>query len=132
MVDIGTSSVRAGYAGDDTPKAIIPTSYGYIPQNADGDVAMAEAPTEAGDDARTKNAKAKLYLGQHGPSIWRAGMEIGNPMRDGLSACFVSGHGCEVGSINNSTRLGSYIPPHLACARGRYALQPSGAPHPGH
>ncbi|KZP24664.1 Actin/actin-like protein, partial [Athelia psychrophila] len=84
VVDIGTSSVRAGYAGDDTPKAIIPTSYGYIPQNADGDVAMAEAPTEAGDDARTKNAKAKLYLGQHGPSIWRAGMEIGNPMRDGL------------------------------------------------
>ncbi|KAF7965877.1 hypothetical protein HWV62_41160 [Athelia sp. TMB] len=79
VVDIGTSSVRAGYAGDDTPKAIIPTSYGYIPQIPDGDIAMADA-----GDGTAPSKNAKLYLGQHGPSIWRAGMEIGNPMRDGL------------------------------------------------
>ena len=83
MVDIGTSSVRAGYAGDDTPKAIIPTSYGYIPQIPDGDVAMADA-----GDGTAPSKNAKLYLGQHGPSIWRAGMEIGNPLRDGLSAYY--------------------------------------------
>ena len=29
---------------------------------------------------------AKLYIGQHGPSVWRAGMEMGNPISDGLSA----------------------------------------------
>ena len=35
MLDIGTSSIRAGYAGDDTPKAIIPTSYGYTEEISD-------------------------------------------------------------------------------------------------
>lgn len=65
VVDIGTSSVRAGYAGDDTPKAVISSYYGYKPTAGDPD--------------------AKLYLGQNGPSIWRDGMEIANPMRDGLS-----------------------------------------------
>ncbi|KIO00756.1 hypothetical protein M404DRAFT_16358 [Pisolithus tinctorius Marx 270] len=64
VVDIGSSSVRAGYAGDDTPKAVVSSYYGY--------------KTTAGD------SDAKLYLGQHGPSIWRPGMEIGNPWRDGL------------------------------------------------
>ncbi|KAG6332297.1 hypothetical protein ID866_6792 [Astraeus odoratus] len=64
VVDIGTSSVRAGYAGDDTPKAVVSSYYGY--------------KTTVGD------SDAKLYLGQHGPSIWREGMEISNPLRDGL------------------------------------------------
>lgn len=83
VIDFGTSSTRAGYAGDDTPKTIIPTSYGYKPQTPDDDVSMAEA----GDDETTKPNKknVKLFLGQHGPSIWRENMEIGNPMRDGLS-----------------------------------------------
>ncbi|KAI6099856.1 actin family [Pisolithus thermaeus] len=64
VVDIGSSSVRAGYAGDDTPKAVVSSYYGY--------------------KATTGDSDAKLYLGQHGPSIWREGMEIGNPWRDGL------------------------------------------------
>jgi actin-like protein 6A len=78
---MGTSSIRAGYAGDDTPKAIIPTSYGYKSQTSDGDVSMAEE----GEDGEAKKKNAKLFLGQHGPSIWRDQMEIGNPLREGLS-----------------------------------------------
>jgi len=80
VVDIGTSSIRAGYAGDDTPKAIIPTSYGFKLKASDGDVAMGEA----GEDGEAKKKDAKLFLGQHGPSIWRDQMEIGNPLREGL------------------------------------------------
>jgi len=80
VVDIGTSSIRAGYAGDDAPKAIIPTSYGFKSKTSDGDVAMAEA----GEDGEAKKKDAKLFLGQHGPSIWRDQMEIGNPLREGL------------------------------------------------
>ncbi|KAL4076536.1 actin family, partial [Scleroderma yunnanense] len=64
VVDIGSSSVRAGYAGDDTPKAVISSYYGYKATAGDSD--------------------AKLYLGQNGPTVWRDGMEIGNPLRDGL------------------------------------------------
>lgn len=83
VIDIGSSSVRAGYAGDDTPKAIVPTSYGYKSQPSDGDVDMADAGEESVEQAKKKNAK--LFLGQHGPSIWRDRMEIGNPLNEGLS-----------------------------------------------
>ena len=33
---------------------------------------------------------AKMFVGQDGPSIYREGMEVGNPMKDGLSAYFHS------------------------------------------
>ena len=89
MVDIGSSSVRAGYAGDDTPKGIIPTYYGYkhtASVDAEGDMSMGETGEDAG--VVSKPGNATVYLGQHGPSIWREGMEIANPMREGLSTSF--------------------------------------------
>ncbi len=84
VVDIGSSSLRAGYAGDDTPKAIIPTSYGYIKAADDGDFAMADV-----NDAEIapKPKLAKSYIGQSGPSVWRSGMEVANPTKGGLSEC---------------------------------------------
>ncbi|KAF9008686.1 actin-like protein Arp4p [Cyathus striatus] len=81
VVDIGSSSVRAGYAGDDTPKAVIPTSYGYHIATSDEDVQM-----EGAEAAETTNKPklANMYVGQSGPSIWRPDMEVGYPMIDGL------------------------------------------------
>lgn len=81
VIDIGTSSLRAGYAGDDTPKAIIPSSYGYHPANPEADVTM----SENADNAEPGNKFAQIFIGQNGPSVWRAGMEIGNPLVDGMS-----------------------------------------------
>ncbi|THV03307.1 actin-related protein Arp4p [Dendrothele bispora CBS 962.96] len=75
VLDIGTSSTRAGYAGDDTPKAIIPTSYGVVP-SPDTDAQM-------GDTNQTAERR-QVYLGHSGPSLWRANMEIHNPIVDGL------------------------------------------------
>ncbi|KAI0303141.1 actin-like protein Arp4p [Russula brevipes] len=86
VLDIGSSTLRAGYAGDDTPKAIIPTSYGFVPVTRDGDVPMSEASTEA--EPASPKEESKLYLGQHGPSVWREGMQIGNPMSEGLITDF--------------------------------------------
>lgn len=83
MVDIGSSSLRAGYAGDDTPKAIIPTTYGYQFSPPDEDAPM----DVEGGDARLKPRSAKLFIGQSGPSMWRSGMEVDNPMVEGLSMC---------------------------------------------
>ena len=83
VIDIGSSSVRAGYAGDDTPKAIFPSSYGYHLVDPDEDAAM--AGTEEGAESNPKPKHAKLCIGQHGPSIWRSGMAVGNPSIDGLS-----------------------------------------------
>jgi actin-like protein 6B len=84
VLDIGTSTLRAGYAGDDTPKAIIPTSYGFVPVTRDGDVSMTEAADTEGEPAPPKE-ESKMYMGQHGPSVWREGMQIGNPLSEGLS-----------------------------------------------
>ncbi|KAF8803902.1 actin-related protein Arp4p [Phlegmacium glaucopus] len=82
VIDIGTSSLRAGYAGDDTPKAIISTSYGYHNAPPDADVVMSDNLENAEATARPKFAK--IYIGQSGPSVWREKMEIGHPLVDGL------------------------------------------------
>ncbi|KAI0752247.1 actin family [Irpex lacteus] len=89
VLDIGSSTLRAGYAGDDTPKAVIPTAYGYTvePDEEGGDVTMAEGTTE-GEQTETPPKKTKLYVGQNGPSIWRESMEIGKPVQNGLITDF--------------------------------------------
>jgi hypothetical protein len=46
---------------------------------------MTEADTEA--ESAPPRDESKLYIGQHGPSVWREGMQIGNPMSEGLSTC---------------------------------------------
>lgn len=82
MIDIGTSSLRAGYAGDDAPKAIIPTAYGYHPALPDNDVTMSDhVEGSVSDKPKYRN----IYIGQSGPSVWREGMEIANPVVEGLS-----------------------------------------------
>ncbi|KAH9179969.1 actin-like protein Arp4p [Lactarius sanguifluus] len=87
VLDIGSSTLRAGYAGDDTPKAIIPTSYGFVPVTRDADVSMTEAGAET--EPAPPREESKLYIGQqHGPSVWREGMQIGNPMSEGLITDF--------------------------------------------
>ncbi|KAG5339210.1 hypothetical protein C0989_005191 [Termitomyces sp. Mn162] len=80
VVDIGSSSLRAGYAGDDTPKAVIPTTYGYHNMGRD-DTAMEVEGANSTQGSKSVN----LYVGENGPSLWRAGMEVANPIVDGLS-----------------------------------------------
>jgi len=94
VVDIGSSSLRAGYAGDDTPKAIIPTSYGYKVAPAEGDIAM--SGIEEGAESIPKPRHAEMYIGQNGPLIWRNSMEIGNPLLDGLSESEMHGYDSRV------------------------------------
>lgn len=89
VVDIGTSSLRAGYAGDDTPKAVIPTAYGFHRVSRDVDVSMTDA-VENGE-ARVNPRFSKIYVGSSGPSMWREGMEVANPVVEGLSAFFYLG-----------------------------------------
>jgi hypothetical protein len=49
---------------------------------------MTEAETEA-ESASQRDESNKLYIGQHGPSVWRENMQIGNPMSEGLSTCAI-------------------------------------------
>ena len=59
VLDPGSTWTRAGFAGEDTPKAVIPTDYGITP---DG----------------------KFYFGDNDVHTVRPGMEIRNPMKDGV------------------------------------------------
>ena len=118
MIDIGTSSVRAGYAGDDAPKAIIPTNYGYLPAQPDTDVEMTE---EGGETPAQKSPFSQIFVGQHGPSIWREGMEIGNPLNDGLSACSSRLEGMATYCMA-SQGFQSYFSSYFACIQGCYAM----------
>jgi actin-like protein 6B len=72
VVDIGTSTTRAGYAGDDTPRTVFSTTYGYAEQ-------VVQDPNSGAE-----GKQAKLYVGDH-VAEWRPGMHTANPMREGLS-----------------------------------------------
>lgn len=91
MIDIGTSSVRAGYAGDDTPKAIIPTHYGFMPS---ADAESTDVPMGDEQPAPAPKPKAHMYVGQHGPTLWREGMEVGTPITGSLSTPPIARHPC--------------------------------------
>ena len=66
MLDIGSHSTRAGYAGEDVPKCVIPTAHGYIDSDA------------------PEGKVRKYFVGEEGANSWRDGMEVGSIMRDGL------------------------------------------------
>ena len=53
VVDLGSSTVKAGYAGEDTPKAVFPSTVGWLEKDG-GDVEMKEAK----DDKRSKKKGA--------------------------------------------------------------------------
>ncbi|KAF9516188.1 hypothetical protein BS47DRAFT_1315514 [Hydnum rufescens UP504] len=71
VVDIGTSTTRAGYAGDDTPRTVFSTTYGYTEQ-------VVQDPNSGAE-----GKQAKLHVGDH-VAEWRPGMHTANPMREGL------------------------------------------------
>ncbi|KAI8969917.1 actin family [Mycotypha africana] len=59
VFDMGSTSFRVGFAGEDVPKATFPTSYGIDKDN-------------------------NYYIGENKINTWRPDMEIKNPMEDGL------------------------------------------------
>ncbi|GJJ07347.1 hypothetical protein Clacol_001548 [Clathrus columnatus] len=85
VLDIGGSSVRAGYAGDDTPKAIFPTYYGFTIAN-EGEVPPNASEGQAQSEQSSQQKKINIHIGeQSGPSTWRPEMEIANPIRESLN-----------------------------------------------
>jgi actin-like protein 6A len=97
VLDVGTHSVKAGYAGDDTPKAVFPSACGVVVDNSGaeaGSGAVKKGAKKAGsggedadmadkDDANKKQANArggnKVHVGADGPSFRRDHMEVLSP-----------------------------------------------------
>jgi hypothetical protein len=86
VVDFGSHTTRAGYAGEDCPRVVCPSFYGYheappasTSNGEGGDVVMGES-----DDKRKKGSGRTYFVGEDGVNVWREGMEVGNFMLDGI------------------------------------------------
>lgn len=77
VFDIGSYSIRAGYAGEDSPKAEIPTHMSVID---DPDVAMETDDTEKS----IKGPSKKYYIDTGAIKVPRKGAEISTFIKDGM------------------------------------------------
>ncbi|KAI8099272.1 actin family [Halteromyces radiatus] len=85
VLDVGSSNVRAGYAGEDTPKAMFPSSIGYIPTTLNnGDNNTDVEMTDANQPTTKAEKYSQYYIGDNRINTPRKNMEIINPIEDGL------------------------------------------------
>ncbi|WVO20992.1 uncharacterized protein IAS62_002294 [Cryptococcus decagattii] len=103
VLDFGSYTTRAGYAGEDCPRVVCPSFYGYtndpsssgsngnlsgeiVANKENGeDVTMSEPVSEGAEEqSKKKGSGRKYYVGEDGVSVWRPGMEVGNFMLDGV------------------------------------------------
>jgi len=89
VLDVGTGTTRAGYAGEDTPKAVFPSEVGFVfaPErdNVVGEKRKAVGETESTDAEPSKPApKGKYYVGTE--ALWprHDNEEIKYPLQGGL------------------------------------------------
>uniref|UniRef100_A0A8R7UQB5 Actin-related protein 4 n=2 Tax=Triticum urartu TaxID=4572 RepID=A0A8R7UQB5_TRIUA len=91
VIDVGSYSCKAGYAGDDTPKCVFPSVVGSIEQTGDTDEAKPEKEADSGSDPKNGSkpmdvdkakTKRKFYLGQE-LEFRREHMEVISPLKDG-------------------------------------------------
>jgi actin-related protein len=73
VFDFGSHSIRAGYAGEDTPKADIPSYVGSV---------VGTSPDSMETDTSTPSKK--YYTGTTALHVPREGMELSHPLNDGL------------------------------------------------
>ncbi|KAL5006339.1 hypothetical protein ScPMuIL_015145 [Solemya velum] len=76
VFDIGTYSFRAGYAGEDSPKAEIPTHVGVIED--------LEIQMEIEESSNVKQPEKQYYIDTNSIKVPRKGMEIHSFLKDGM------------------------------------------------
>eukprot|EP00053_Salpingoeca_punica_P017970 m.174456 g.174456 ORF g.174456 m.174456 type:complete len:434 (+) comp17329_c1_seq2:116-1417(+) len=72
VLDVGTYNTKAGFAGEDTPKVVFPTTVGCLPTTAD--------PAKPATDKKS----AAHFIGTQYICKPRAGMEMVNPLKDSM------------------------------------------------
>jgi actin-related protein len=83
---------RAGYAGEDTPRVMFPTSFGYIDVEQEEPAAAVTGEdvemTEQGQDQPTPQSQLKTkrqyFIGDNKINKFRSNMEVKSPMKDGM------------------------------------------------
>uniref|UniRef100_A0A4W6FGX9 Actin-like 6A n=1 Tax=Lates calcarifer TaxID=8187 RepID=A0A4W6FGX9_LATCA len=82
VFDIGSYSVRAGYAGEDCPKADFPTVIGVTLDREDG-----STPMETDGD-KGKQGGTTYYIDTNQLRVPRENMEVMSPLKNGMKLMF--------------------------------------------
>uniref|UniRef100_A0A8C1KDH7 Actin-like 6A n=2 Tax=Cyprinus carpio TaxID=7962 RepID=A0A8C1KDH7_CYPCA len=86
VFDMGSYSVRAGYAGEDCPKADFPTVIGVTLDREDG-----STPMET-DGEKGKQSGTTYYIDTNQLRVPRESMEVMSPLKNGMSKLFYIRH----------------------------------------
>lgn len=88
VFDVGSYTLRVGYAQEDTPKAEIPAAVGVVIEDANQ---MSTLSTDMGVDEKkpdpssiTTTVDTKHYIDTNYINVPRKGMEVANYMKDGM------------------------------------------------
>ncbi|BEI81562.1 hypothetical protein CcaverHIS002_0207220 [Cutaneotrichosporon cavernicola] len=93
VVDFGSHTTRGGFAGEDGPRVVTPSFYGYMNVEEDAPPATNgdgngnggdDDPMDGSTEKKEKKGKRKFFFGDDGVSVWRKDMEIGSFMVDGI------------------------------------------------
>jgi len=118
VLDVGSSSTRVGWAGEDGPRSVYPSAVGFVgSRDGDGDTVMgndAGGPVADGDgDAERPKPRRKrrtdVAVGDTEVNFWRANMEVKTPLKDGVGG--FSGRPWD--PLANTKGLTSCSPPPL-------------------
>ncbi|MGH0165474.1 UNVERIFIED_CONTAM: hypothetical protein FKN15_063767 [Acipenser sinensis] len=78
VFDIGSYTVRAGYAGEDCPKADFPTHIGMVLDREDGSMPMET------DGDKSKQGGTSYYIDTNALRVARENMEVMSPLKNGM------------------------------------------------
>ncbi|XP_073058192.1 actin-related protein 4-like isoform X2 [Primulina eburnea] len=83
VVDLGFHTCKAGYAGEDAPKAVFPSDVGSIDQMEVDGTDNSDKNSGSALDSKPKG-KRKLYVGSQDMGFRRDHMEVLSPIKDGI------------------------------------------------
>ncbi|PKU85689.1 actin-related protein 4 isoform X1 [Dendrobium catenatum] len=95
VIDLGSHTCKAGYAGEDAPKAVFPSVVGSIEQQEVVNGTKFEKESESmsdlkaglkGLDSEKAKTKRKLYVGSQALGFRRDHMEVISPFQEGVVA----------------------------------------------
>ncbi|KAL3131212.1 NuA4 histone acetyltransferase subunit [Trebouxia sp. C0009 RCD-2024] len=82
VVDVGSHTVKAGFAGEDTPKALFPAAVGLVPEDKAGGAKPMD--TDADGPNKRRRITNRVYVGSSDLSYRREHMEVEDAMQKGL------------------------------------------------
>ncbi|KAL9260217.1 Actin-related protein [Drosera capensis] len=84
VIDLGSYTCKAGYAGEDAPKAVFPSVVGSIDKMEVDDPVSDSNSTVKTFETEKGKSKRKLYVGTQSLGYRRDHMEVLSPIKDGV------------------------------------------------